>query len=136
MFKFVELQEKVGFTDAVRMLAQRFGIPRAGAGAPTAASAATRREREALLKVHEVAAAWFASQLAGPAGARARQQLADRGIAPATVERLGLGFAPPSRDGAEGAPAAAGVSARRCSCAAGSSCSARAARRSTGSGTG
>ena len=27
VFKFVELQEKVGFTDAVRMLAQRFGIP-------------------------------------------------------------------------------------------------------------
>ena len=27
VFKFVELQEKVNFTDAVRQLAQRFGIP-------------------------------------------------------------------------------------------------------------
>ncbi len=97
VFKFVELQEKVGFSDAVRMLAQRFGIP-----VPDLARDGSERsdaaEREALLKVHEVAAAWFAGQLAGPAGARARQQLADRGIAQATAERLGLGYAPPSRE--------------------------------------
>jgi DNA primase len=97
VFKFVELQEKVGFTDAVRMLAQRFGI-----AVPELLADGSERsdvaEREALLKVHEVAAAWFVGQLAGPAGTRARQQLADRGMAPATIERLGLGFAPASRD--------------------------------------
>jgi DNA primase len=97
VFKFVELQEKVGFTDAVRMLAQRFAVP-----VPELTADGTERsdvaEREALLKVHEVAAAWFVNQLAGPAGTRARQQLADRGIAPATIERLGLGFAPATRD--------------------------------------
>ena len=97
VFKFVELQEKVGFTDAVRMLAQRFGIavPELMADGSERSDVA---EREALLKVHEVAAAWFVGQLAGRAGTRARQQLADRGIAPATIERLGLGFAPASRD--------------------------------------
>jgi len=97
VFKFVELQEKVGFTDAVRMLAQRFGIP-----VPELTADGSERsdaaEREALLKVHEVASAWFVTQLAGAAGARARQQLAERGIAAATVERLGLGFAPSTRD--------------------------------------
>src|SRR5215212_7226733 len=97
VFKFIELQEKVGFTDAVRMLAQRFGI-----AVPELLTDGGERsdvaEREALLKVHEVAAAWFVGQLAGPAGTRARQQLADRGIAPATIERLGLGFAPATRD--------------------------------------
>jgi DNA primase len=97
VFKFIELQEKVPFTDAVRMLAQRFGIP-----VPELTADGSERsdaaEREALLKVHEVAAAWFAMQLGGPAGGRARQQLAGRGIAPATVERLGLGFAPSTRD--------------------------------------
>ena len=97
VFKFVELQEKIGFTDAVRMLAHRFAVP-----VPELTADGTERsdvaEREALLKVHEVAAAWFVNQLAGPAGTRARQQLADRKIAPATIERLGLGFAPASRD--------------------------------------
>src|SRR5215204_452230 len=87
VFKFVELQEKVPFTDAVRMLAQRFGI-----AVPDLAPDGTERsdaaEREALLKVHEVAAAWFAMQLGAPSGGRARQQLTDRGIAPTTVERL------------------------------------------------
>ena len=97
VFKFVELQEKVPFTDAVRMLAQRFGIPVPDL-APDGTERSDAAEREALLKVHEVAAAFFATQLAGPAGTRARQQLADRGIAPATTERLGLGFAPASRD--------------------------------------
>ena len=32
------------------------------------------------LKLHEIAAAYFREQLAGPAGARARQQLADRDV--------------------------------------------------------
>src|SRR3954451_7711883 len=97
VFKFVELQEKVPFTAAVRMLAQRVGIP-VPALAPDGTERSDAAEREALLKVHEVTAAWFATQLAGPAGTRARQQIADRGIAPATAERLGLGFAPASRD--------------------------------------
>jgi DNA primase len=98
VFKFVELQEKVGFTDAVRMLAQRFGVPIPEL-APDGGERSSTAEREALLKVHEMAAGWFAAQLATPAGARARQQLAARGIAPATIERLGLGFAPASRGG-------------------------------------
>ena len=34
-----------------------------------------QRDREALLKAHEVAAAWFREQLAPPAGAAARRLL-------------------------------------------------------------
>lgn len=96
VFKFVELQEKVGFNDAVRLLAQRFGIPLPQMDeGPDATGAA---EREALLKVHEVAAAWFRQQLLGPAGARARALLVERDVEPATAEKLGLGYAPGSRD--------------------------------------
>jgi DNA primase len=99
VFKFLELHEKVDFPEAVKMLAQKFGVrlpePAAGgAGADESAGI-----REALLKAHEIAAAYFLEQLASPAGARARQQLADRGVAATTVERLGLGYAPPSREG-------------------------------------
>ena len=95
VFKFVELQEKVGFQDAVRLVARRFGmtVPEAGGGEETDSV-----ERETLLKIHEAAAAWFQQQLASAAGTRARQQLASRGISRETVARLGLGYAPPSRD--------------------------------------
>jgi DNA primase len=98
VFKFLELHEKVGFQDAVRMLAQKFGIALPEeADEGDEAGHSDVRLREALLKVHEVAAAYFREQLAGPSGARARQQLADRGLTLQTVERLGLGFAPAAR---------------------------------------
>lgn len=97
VLKFLELHDKTGFQDAVKQLAQRFGIPLPEMEA-TDEQRATAAEREALLKVHEAAAAWFRLQLASPAGARIRQQVADRGVAPATSDALGLGFAPQGRD--------------------------------------
>jgi DNA primase len=98
VIKFVELHEKVGFPDAVRMLAGRFGValPETADEREPGTSAA---EREALLKVHEEAAAWFTEQLAGPAGARMRAQLETRGIRREIAALLGLGCAPSTRDG-------------------------------------
>jgi DNA primase len=101
VFKFLELQERIGFQDAVRRLAQRFGlaVPEVAGGGESERDSA---EREALLKVHEVAAARFRAQLASPAGTRSRQQLRERGIRPDTIERLGLGYAGPARDALKG----------------------------------
>lgn len=97
VFKFLELHEKIGFADAVRQLAQRFGValPELEQTDEQRAGAA---ERETLLKAHEAAAVWFRQQLQSPAGARVRRQIADRDVTQATVDVLGLGFAPPSRD--------------------------------------
>ena len=98
VFKFVELQEKVGFTDAVRQLAGRFGIPVPELEA-TDEGRESAAEREALLKMHEVAATYFREQLDSPAGARIREYLVrERGLTPETIQALGLGFAPQSRD--------------------------------------
>ena len=99
VFKFIELQEKLGFQDTVKLVAGKFGIPipqlEAGDGQPESAA-----EREALLKMHEVAAVHFAEQLASPAGTRYREYLErDRGLTPPTVAALKLGWAPNSRDG-------------------------------------
>jgi DNA primase len=99
VFKFLELHEKVGFQDAVRMLAQKFGVAIPEAEGTSDDSRRDSALRESLLKIHELAGAYFAEQLAAPAGSRARAQLADRGIAPQTIEQLGLGFAPAARDG-------------------------------------
>jgi DNA primase len=98
VFKFLELHEKVGFQDAVRMLAQKFGvaIPEERDGDDARRDAGLR---EALLKMHEIAVAYFREQLAAPAGSRARRQLNDRGLTERTVEQLALGFAPSARDG-------------------------------------
>ena len=97
VFKFVELQEKIGFQEAVRHLAARFGIPipEVQDGEPRESAA----EREALVKIHEVALAYFREQLASPAGARWREYLAkDRGLTPQTIEQLQIGYAPAGRD--------------------------------------
>jgi DNA primase len=62
----------------------------------TKADAESSREREALLKVHEVAAAWFKAQLNGPVGRAALRVVRDRGLTADTIELLGLGYAPNS----------------------------------------
>jgi DNA primase len=100
VFKFLELHERVGFQDAVRLLAQKFGValPEPGEGGGDEDARRDSALREALLKAHEIAAAYFREQLAGAAGARARQQLSDRGVTGRTIEQLGLGYAPASRD--------------------------------------
>jgi DNA primase len=97
VIKFLELHEKVNFTDAVKQLAQRFGIalPELEQNDEQRASTA---ERETLLKIHEAAANWFREQLASPAGTRIRNHIASRGVSAETSNALGLGFAPPGRD--------------------------------------
>jgi len=96
VFKFLELHEKIGFADSVKLLAQRFGVtlPEMEESDEQRANAA---ERETLLKVHESAAAWFRQQLASNAGARIRRQIESRGITDATSQALALGYAPNGR---------------------------------------
>jgi DNA primase len=97
VIKFIELFEKVSFPEAVRQLAARAGlvVPESD---DARQDAENQRERDALLKIHDVAAAWFREQLAGPLGAPARRLLTDRGMSAATVEQLGFGYAPASRE--------------------------------------
>jgi len=98
VIKFIELHEKLGFMDAVKQLAQRFGMTLPEPEQSEEHRAGTA-ERESLLKIHEVAAAWFRDQLASPAGARIRKLITERGLTEETSAALGLGFAPPTRDG-------------------------------------
>ncbi len=98
VFKFMELKEQLGFQDAVRQLAQRFGIPvpdlETSDGARDDAAA-----RESLLKIHEVAAAYYRAQLESPQAGRIRDYLQnERGLTGETIARLQLGYAPPGRD--------------------------------------
>ena len=96
VLKFIELEEKLGFQDAVRQLAQRFGVE--VPEPDTERDAAAEAEREALLGAHEAAAAFFRSRLADAAGRTAREHLDARHVTRETTELLGLGFAPPAPD--------------------------------------
>ncbi len=92
--KFVELHEKLSFPEAVQVLAQRFGLRVPESDDPERDGEAVA-EREALLKVHELADEYFRAQLRAAAGTGARRYLEARDLAPETVERLALGYAPP-----------------------------------------
>ncbi len=96
VLKFLELQETLGFQDAVRQLAQRFGVEVPEPN--TERDAAAESEREAMLGAHEAAAAFFRSCLADAIGRPARDHLDARDVTQVTTELLGLGFAPPTRD--------------------------------------
>ena len=98
VFKFLELHGKLGFQEAVRQLATRFGlqVPELG---DTARDMVNDAGREELLKLHEIAVGYFREHLEGRTGARAQQQLWRRGLSRQTIETLQLGFAPTSREG-------------------------------------
>ncbi|TDI20396.1 MAG: DNA primase [Acidobacteria bacterium] len=96
VLKFLELQETLGFQDAVRQLAQRFGVEVPEPN--TERDAAAESEREAMLGAHEAAAAFFRSCLADAIGRPARDHLDARDVTPVRTELLGLGFAPSTRD--------------------------------------
>jgi DNA primase len=93
LVQFVVLQQKVSFPEAVRYLAARAGIqvPDGPGGAEDRAASA---EREALIKLHEQAVAFYREHLASPAGARARKELEARRLGAETIQTFGYGYAP------------------------------------------
>src|SRR6185295_7935806 len=91
--KFVELNQKLSFPEAVRYLAQRAGMPiPEPTGGPDDRAAAA--EREALIKLHATAVAFFVEQLQTPAGRRARHELESRGLSAETITTFRYGYAP------------------------------------------
>lgn len=97
VFKFVELQEGVGFHEAVKRVASRFGITLPEAPSSPEAHA-EEAEREALLRAHELARTFFVEHVRGPKGQLARTLLDRRGVGQAAIEAFGIGYAPPGRD--------------------------------------
>jgi DNA primase len=95
VFSFLMQHAGMSFPEAARTLAERYGIelPR-----PEASAEEQRRhtEREELLAIHRLAAAFFRQcLLTGGEGQAARDYLNRRGLHAETLERFGIGFAPP-----------------------------------------
>jgi DNA primase len=99
VFKFVMAMEKCDFPEAVRVVAEKCGIP---LPKPRERSPEERREdqqRSALVELHRQAAGYFARQLFQSAeGKVAWAYLEDRGLDRQALSRFGLGYAPSSGD--------------------------------------
>ncbi|MGA8345953.1 MAG: DNA primase [Candidatus Sulfotelmatobacter sp.] len=96
VFSFVQKIENVTFPEAVRMVAQKVGIPLPKASYSTPGEAKEARLRGQLLDVHERAVAFFQECLRRPEGARAREYLAGRGLYQEMIARFRVGYAPDS----------------------------------------
>lgn len=89
VIKFVMEIERLTFWEAVRLLAERHGIPLPKQGAETDEES---RRRAALYEMHEIAARLFREHLLSPAGQDARAYLERRGVPRPVIEEFGLGL--------------------------------------------
>jgi DNA primase len=96
VFSFVQKIENVGFAEAIKIVAQKCGIPLPKREYQTPEEAAESRQRGKLLDLHELAAAWFEEQLRTPEGAKAREYLTGRGLTAEAVQKFRIGYAPDS----------------------------------------
>src|ERR1051325_6272375 len=96
VFKFVQEIEKVTFGEAVRLLAQKLGIPLPKTQYSSEHEAEDAKQRGQLIEMHERACRFFEDQLRRPEAAHAREYLAGRGLKEETIKTFGIGFAPDS----------------------------------------
>jgi len=96
VFSFVQKIENITFPEAVRLVAQKLGIPLPKASYATEGEAKEARLRGQLLDAHERAVAFFQECLRRPEGARTREYLAGRGLTDELIARFRIGYAPDS----------------------------------------
>src|SRR6202158_1099466 len=96
VFAFIQKVENITFPEAVRLLAQKLGVPMPKVRFSSPAEARDAQVRMALLDVHVRAAAFFQECLRRPEGANAREDLKGRGLDDETIARFRIGYAPDS----------------------------------------
>jgi len=96
VFSFVQKIENITFPEAVRLVAQKLGIPLPKASFSTPGEAREARLRAQLLDVQERAAAFFQEYLRRPEGARAREYVKGRGLDEKMIAEFRIGYAPDS----------------------------------------
>jgi DNA primase len=99
VFAFVGKIENVSFPEAVKIVAQKCGIPLPKREFSSPEEAAGARLRGKLLDLHEAATTWFEEQLRGPEGALAREYLSGRGLDSKGIEKFRIGYAPDGFNG-------------------------------------
>jgi DNA primase len=96
VFTFVQKVENITFPEAVRLIAQKLGVPMPKISFSSPAEARDAQVRMALLDVHVRATQFFQECLRRPEGANAREYLKSRGLDSETITRFRIGYAPDS----------------------------------------
>ena len=96
VISFIMEIENLSFPEAVAFLAKRANMP-----LPEQENDRESRKRARLLALNRDAARFYYEQLQSPAGARAREYMARRGISKTTATNFGLGCAPDQWDALE-----------------------------------
>ena len=95
---FVKGMVNTDYLGAIRWIAEHYHFELTesddGFGGDRSAAERHRKEHDNGMRLLDDAAGWFESQLNTPAGAEARQYLAERGIDAATIKQWRIGYAP------------------------------------------
>jgi DNA primase len=96
VFSFVQKIENISFPEAVRLIAQKAGVPLPKVSFSSPTEARDAQLRTALLDVHARASDFFQQCLLRPEGASAREYLKQRGLKDETIAAFRIGYAPDS----------------------------------------
>jgi DNA primase len=96
VFTFIQKIENITFPEAVRLIAQKLGVPMPKISFSSPAEARDAQLRMALLDVHVRATEFFQECLRRPEGANAREYLKGRGLDAEVIGRFRIGYAPDS----------------------------------------
>src|ERR1700690_2283970 len=96
VFTFIQKVENITFPEAMRLIAQKLGVPIPKLSFSSPAEARDGQVRMALLDVHVRATQFFQECLRRPEGANAREYLKGRGLDAETITRFRIGYAPDS----------------------------------------
>ena len=108
VFQFVMLYEKLPFIEAIRTLAERAHVP-LPKQTPNQPPEKPGLSKNDLLAVTAFAAGFYRDQLHSPAGRNALDYARGRGLTDESIERFGVGWAPPAWDGLCRAAASKGI---------------------------
>ncbi|HEX4606155.1 MAG TPA: DNA primase, partial [Candidatus Angelobacter sp.] len=96
VFKFVQEREQISFPEAIKLVAEKMGIPLPKMQYSSEGEAEDAQKRGRLIEMHDRACKFFEDQLRRPEGAQAREYLAGRGLKEETIKTFRIGFAPDS----------------------------------------
>ncbi len=88
VFSFLMRKENLDFSEALRLLSEKTGVPLAPKPQHEAA------EKGRLFQLNKIAAEYYQQLLHSPAGEEAQNYLAGRGISPESITEFQLGFSP------------------------------------------
>lgn len=97
VFNFVMEIERVSFPEAIKIVAEKSGVPLPKM-VDDSRFEARKRDSDQIIELNQWALQWWQDQLESKSGAAIREYLKERGVSQETRETFRLGFAPESWD--------------------------------------